>query len=162
MNQPLPLAALPLVGRIAAIDYGTVRIGVAASDPDQKFAMPLETYTRRTPADDHAWLVRLVREERFVGLVIGLPLHTDGGESQKSCEARAFARWAAEITGTPVVLYDERYTTAQAESLLLEAGLTSKRRKERRDKLAAQILLASFLESTRANEGGGPIGDSRR
>lgn len=53
-----------------------------------------------------------------------------------------------------MVLYDERYTTAQAESLLLEAGLTSKRRKERRDKLAAQILLASFLESTRANEGG--------
>lgn len=151
-------ADFPLRGRLAGIDYGTVRIGVAVTDPDQRLASPLENYNRRDPAADAAWLKKLAAEERIAGVVIGLPVHTSGHESQKSQEARRFGQWVAELTGLPVRFFDERYTSAHAEALLLEAGLTSKRRKERLDKLAAQIMLAAFLESSRGNEDPQSIG----
>ena len=148
---------LPRTGRLAGIDYGTVRIGVAVTDPDQRLASPLENYTRRGDALDSVWLVQLSRDERLVGFVVGLPVHTDGQESRKSIEARQFGTWIHVTTGLPVVYFDERFTSAHAESLLLEAGLTSKRRKERLDKLAAQIMLAAYLESSRSGEGSGAL-----
>lgn len=79
--------------------------------------------------------------------VVGLPVHNDGRESQKSIEAREFGKWLGETTGVPIDYFDERYTTAMAEEHLLAAGLTKKRRKERLDKLAAQILLTAYLEA---------------
>ena len=88
-------------------------------------------------------------------------MHTSGEESQKSFESREFAKWLGEITKLPVCLYDERYSTAQAEALLQDAGLTSKRRKERRDMLAAQILLAAYLESGRTNAVPGALEDRK-
>jgi putative holliday junction resolvase len=160
-NAPLPSASLPRRGRLAAIDYGTVRLGVAITDPDQRLASPLENYTRRGAAADTKWLVALVAAERIVGFVIGLPIHTSGKESQKSIEARKFGKWVGEVTSLPVVLFDERYTTAQAEALLLDAELTKKRRKERLDKLAAQILLVAYLESPRTSELSKPLDDQR-
>ena len=141
-------STLPTTGRIAAIDYGTVRLGVAITDPDQRLASPLENYTRRTIALDRQWLEQIVRQERVAGVVIGLPIHTSGEESQKSHEARQFGKWVQEITKLPIVFFDERFTSAHAEALLLDAELTKKRRKERLDKLAAQILLTAYLEST--------------
>ncbi|HMC11823.1 MAG TPA: Holliday junction resolvase RuvX [Pirellulaceae bacterium] len=140
---------LPQTGRLAAIDFGTVRIGVAITDPDQRLASPLENYTRRGAATDAKWLLDLVSQERIVGFVVGLPVHISGDESQKSREARKFGAWVAELTNLPVCFFDERYTSAHAEALLLDAELTKKRRKERLDKLAAQILLAAYLESSR-------------
>jgi putative Holliday junction resolvase len=89
--------------------------------------------------------------------VVGLPVHTSGNESQKSIEARDFGRWIGVQTGLPVCYFDERYTSAHAEALLQGAGLTSKRRKERLDKLAAQIMLAAFLESSRSGEDPGSL-----
>jgi putative Holliday junction resolvase len=151
--------ALPRTGRLAAIDYGTVRIGVAITDPDQRLASPLENYTRKSPEADAAWLCRLVSSERIVGFVVGLPVHTSGDESQKSGEARKFGQWLSDRTGLPIRFFDERYTTANAEVLLLAAELTKKRRKERLDKLAAQILLAAYLESPRRDETPGPMDD---
>jgi putative Holliday junction resolvase len=141
-------STLPTTGRIAAIDYGTVRLGVAITDPDQRLASPLENYTRRTIALDRQWLEQIVRQERVAGVVIGLPIHTSGEESQKSHEARQFGKWVQEITKLPIVFFDERFTSAHAEALLMDAELTKKRRKERLDKLAAQILLTAYLEST--------------
>jgi putative Holliday junction resolvase len=152
--------ALPRTGRLAAIDYGTVRIGVAITDPDQRLASPLENYTRRGQEADAKWLTRLVSGERIIGFVVGLPVHTSGHESQKSHEARQFGQWLAELTGLPVRFFDERYTSAHAEALLLDAELTKKRRKERLDKLAAQILLAAYLESSRRDVEPGAIEDS--
>ena len=143
--------ALPRAGRLAGIDYGTVRIGVAITDPDQRLASPLENYTRRGLTADAAWIKRLAADERLAGFVVGLPVHGSGDESQKSHEARQFAAWLAKETSLPVRLFDERYTTAHAEAALLEAGFTKKRRKERLDKLAAQILLAAYLESSRTD-----------
>jgi putative Holliday junction resolvase len=139
-------------GRLAAIDFGTVRLGVAITDPEQRLASPLENYTRRGLDADARWIIELVGQERIVGFVIGLPVHASGNESQKSREARQFGQWVAATTKIPVRFFDERYTTAHAESLLAEAELTKKRRKERLDKLAAQILLTAYLESQRTGE----------
>lgn len=137
----------PPQGRIAGIDFGTVRIGVAITDPGQTLASPLDNYTRRGREADAAYFRKLAAEERLAGFVVGLPVHTSGHESGKSHESRQFAQWLAEITALPVRLFDERYTSAHAEEALLAAGLTKKRRKERMDKLAAQIMLAAYLES---------------
>lgn len=141
---------VPRTGRLLGIDYGTVRVGVAISDRDQRLASPLENYTRRSEATDAAYFQQLVEQEQIAGLVVGLPVHGDGSESQKSFEARAYGEWLQKITGLPVSFYDERYSSVQAEGFLLGAGMTSKRRKKRLDMLAAQIMLAGFLESSRA------------
>jgi putative Holliday junction resolvase len=143
---------LPCTGRLAGFDYGTVRIGVAVTDPDQRLASPLENYTRRGEEADVAWLKQLVGSERIVGVVVGLPVHTSGRESQKSMEARQFGAWIKTHTGLPVCWFDERYTSSQAEALLWDSGLSHKRRKQRLDKLAAQIMLSAYLESSRQDE----------
>jgi putative Holliday junction resolvase len=139
--------AEPLLGRIAAIDYGTVRLGIAISDPARTLASPYENYTRRGAEQDARRMQRLVAEEEVTLLVVGLPIHLDGRESEKSKEARQFAEWLGQVTGLPVELFDERFTTKEADDLLLGAKMTQKRRRRRRDMLAAQILLAAYLES---------------
>lgn len=133
--------------RIGGIDYGTVRIGIATADLEVGIAGPYETYTRRNERLDAEYFRRLAAEERIGRFVVGLPVHTSGHESQKSTEARAFGAWLGALTGVPVEFFDERYTSAEAETLLLAAGLTSKRRKERLDQLAAQIMLTAYLEA---------------
>jgi putative Holliday junction resolvase len=95
---------------------------------------------------DAAFLVELCRTEAVSAIVVGLPMHTDGREGKKAVEARAFGRWVADITKLPVEFFDERFTTIQAERTLLQAGLTHKRRKLRRDRVAAQLMLQGYLE----------------
>lgn len=147
-------------GRVAGVDYGTVRIGVAIGDLEVGMASPLEVYTRRSERLDAEYFATLAREERLVRWVVGLPVHLDGGESQKSLEARRFGKWLIEKTAMPVEYYDERYTSAQAEEILLGADLTKKRRKKRLDALAAQIMLTAYLESgARGQDDPGGIAD---
>jgi putative Holliday junction resolvase len=134
-------------GRLLGVDFGSVRVGLAVSDPGRAFAFPLEVYERRNREADAAFFRALVTREEVAGLVVGLPVHLSGREGAKAKEARAFGAWLAEQTGLPVVFYDERFTTVQAESALWEAGLTHKRRKERRDKVAAQMLLQAYLDA---------------
>ncbi|MGE0755556.1 MAG: Holliday junction resolvase RuvX [Pirellulaceae bacterium] len=150
MNDTPSDPAFPARGRLAGIDYGTVRLGIAVTDPDRAIASPWATHTRRSEALDAAYFQQLVREERVVGFVIGLPVHLSGEESQKSLEARRFAQWLQQTTGLPVQLHDERFSTAEAALLLAGTGLTSRKRKPLRDQLAAQIILASYLEGHRA------------
>ena len=137
----------PATGRLAGIDYGTVRIGVAVTDASRILASPLENYNRRSLDADADYFRRLTDQEQIVGFVVGLPVHSNGRESQKSTEARGFGQWLHEITGRPVTFYDERFTSLQADQLLSGAELTKKKRRKRLDKVAAQIILASFLES---------------
>jgi putative holliday junction resolvase len=139
-------------GRVVAVDYGTVRIGLAISDPARTLASPLSIYARRDRVADGTFFQKLAKEELVSRFVVGLPVHNDGRESQKSFEAREFGKWLGETTGVPVDYFDERFTTAQAEEHLLAAGLTKKRRKERLDKLAAQILLSAYLEAGCKND----------
>jgi putative Holliday junction resolvase len=146
-------------GRVAAIDYGTVRIGIAVSDSRRTIASPFENYTRRSKEADADYFRRLASEENIALFVVGLPVHLDGRESAKSREARQFGAWIAEITGKPVEYFDERFTSAEAERFLGAAELTKKRRKARLDMLAAQILLVAYLESGGATEGTSGLDD---
>ena len=146
MNGPVPQTESP--GRLAGVDYGTVRIGVAISDPGRVLASPLENYTRRGKQQDAEHFKRLATDEGIVAWVVGLPVHLDGQESQKSFEARQFGAWLTEVTEIPVEFFDERFTSVEAEQFLLGAEMTNRRRKKRRDMVAAQIMLSAYLEST--------------
>jgi putative Holliday junction resolvase len=138
--------------RLLGVDYGEVRVGLAISDADRKMAFPLTTYKRRGRQKDGAYFRTLATEEKVGVLVVGLPVHLDGREGQKAAEARQFGKWLAETTGLPVVFWDERFTTVEAESALWETGLTHKKRKARRDSVAAQILLQAYLDAGRPSE----------
>jgi putative holliday junction resolvase len=154
------MSDFPASGRLAGIDYGTVRIGVAVCDPSRMLASPYENYTRRDMTRDAEYFRELVRSERIVGFVVGLPVHTSGQESQKSREARQFAAWLTEITSLPTCFYDERFTSREAEGLLGDARMTKKRKKQRLDMVAAQLLLAAFLESDQQGMSPAALDDS--
>ena len=134
-------------GRIAAIDYGTHRLGIAVTDVQRTLASPYATYTRRSERQDADYLRKFVLAEQVVGFVVGLPVHLDGRESRLSQAARDFGQWLAEQTACPVVYFDERFSTVEAENQLRSARLSPQQRKERRDMLAAQILLSAYLEA---------------
>lgn len=140
------IGALP-PGRLAGIDFGTVRIGIALTDSRRSLASPYENYQRGDQRADADRFKRLVAEEAIVGFVVGLPVHLSGEESQKSLQARQFGRWLSETTGQPVEYFDERFTSSEAEQFLGAAKLTKKQRKQRLDMLAAQIMLTAYLES---------------
>lgn len=158
-SSPEPVPEFPSEGRLAGIDFGTVRIGVAITDPSRRLASPLENYTRRGKQQDERYFRELAEGERVAGFVVGLPVHTSGNESQKSIEARAFGTWLSRVTATPVTYYDERYTTVEAEQHLIEMNLTKKRRKARLDMLAAQIMLSAYLESGGSDKEPGALDD---
>jgi putative Holliday junction resolvase len=141
--------AIPSKGRLGGIDFGTVRVGVAITDPDRVLASPHETYQRRTPALDESYFQQLAREERLEGWIIGLPLHMSGDESQKSQEAREFGAWLQTITQLPVAFFDERYSSSFASEALSHAGMSRKKKKKKIDQLAAQIILQGYLEWSR-------------
>ena len=133
--------------RILAIDPGKVRVGLAICDPERRIASPLTTYTRKDAERDATFLKALIEEEAVGHLLIGLPVHLSGHEGEQAILARAFGKELEATTGVPVQFWDERFTTMHAETMLWDAGLTHKRRKERRDRVAAQILLQSYLDA---------------
>jgi putative Holliday junction resolvase len=133
--------------RIAGIDYGTVRIGIATADLEVGIAGPYENYNRRNEKLDAQYFLELAQQERIARFVVGLPVHLSGNESQKSREAREFGTWLEKLTGVPIDYFDERYTSAEAERILGDAQLTKKKRRARLDQLAAQIMLTAYLEA---------------
>jgi putative pre-16S rRNA nuclease len=133
--------------RIAGIDYGTVRIGIALADLDVAIAGPYENYARRTPELDAKYFADFASQEKIECFVVGLPVHLSGQESQKSNEARKFGDWLGKVTGVPIEYFDERFTSSEADQILGAAKLTKKQKQSRRDQLAAQIMLTAYLES---------------
>lgn len=138
--------------RILAVDPGSVRLGLAISDVERRLASPLATYTRRDPIQDAAYFKNVIDQEDIGLIVVGLPIHEDGTEGGQANAARAFGDWLHAATGVPCVFYDERFTTFIAEESLLEAGLTKKQRKARRDRVAAQIFLQTYLDAGCPNQ----------
>jgi putative Holliday junction resolvase len=146
-------------GRLLGVDFGHVRVGLAICDSERIISSPLAVYERRNEALDAEYFRKLAETEQVAGLVVGLPVHMSGDEGEKAKQARAFGNWLAKITSLPIVFWDERYSTKAAESHLRSAGLTHKRRKDRRDKVAAQIILQSYIEAGCPAESNiGPIG----
>ncbi|MGB6044549.1 MAG: Holliday junction resolvase RuvX [Pirellulales bacterium] len=136
--------------RIAGIDYGTSRIGVAITDRDQRIASPWDNYQRGGERADAEYFRALVASEDICLFVVGLPVHLSGQESEKSGEAREFGKWLNEVTGVKVDWFDERFSTQEADQILGAGQLSRRKRAERRDKLAAQIMLSAYLESDRS------------
>ncbi len=145
----LPEFKIPEIGRVAGVDFGTVRVGIAVCDPERRIASPWENYTRRSPRLDAQFFRQLVSEDRVTLFVVGLPLYPSGDESEKSLQAREFGKWLWETTQTPVVFFDERYSSKLADDLMGMAKLSPQKRKERRDKLAAYVILSSWLDAQR-------------
>jgi putative Holliday junction resolvase len=151
MTDPSPKNELPKPGRLLGIDYGSARIGLAICDAEQKIAGPLATYHRRTAELDAKFFRELISGEKIAGLVIGMPLHLSGQDSQKSKEVMRFAEWLRTLVDCPIAFYDERFSTSIANELI-GGELTKKQRKARIDKIAAQVILASYLESSRRSD----------
>ena len=140
------LSLFPTDGRLLGLDFGTVRVGVAISTPEQTIASPMEIYTRRSERLDTTYYQSLVKENRVVGAVIGMPMHVGGEEGTSAQLAREFGAWFTSITNRPVTFWDERYTSSVAADILRDAGVARSKRKQRLDMLAAQILLQSYLD----------------
>lgn len=147
MTNPPPARDPWATTRVLGLDYGTRRIGAAVSDPRRSIATPLEVYERRDPARDAAHYRDLVREHEVDRIVVGLPLHTGGGESDLARQARTFGAWLTEQTGVSVAYHDERYSTVDADEVLRSAGFKLRDRKQKRDMLAARILLQAYLDA---------------
>lgn len=137
-------------GRWLGLDYGSRRIGVAVSDPTGTIATPLTTVQNTGPTAVNAALRRVVAETGAVGVVIGLPVRTGGDEGPEAAAAREFAARLEAALALPVRLWDERLTTAGAERTLIEGGVRRERRRELRDRIAAQMMLQSFLDARQA------------
>jgi putative holliday junction resolvase len=139
--------------RILALDVGKKRIGLAVSDALGISAQGLPTFQRTRIREDLRQLAALVREREISLLLVGHPLHMSGTESRQAVYTREFAERLRAETGVPVVYWDERLTTVEAERVLREANATLAQRKKAVDRLAAVLLLESYLDFQR--EAGG-------
>jgi putative holliday junction resolvase len=133
--------------RILAIDYGTKRIGVALSDELGWTAQPLETLNRRTLGRDIAHIVSLVGTHEVGQILLGFPIQLDGRAGPAIQAMREFQTRLEQDAPVPVVLWDERLTTKAAEDFLIAADVSRKKRKGVVDRIAASILLQSYLAS---------------
>jgi putative Holliday junction resolvase len=132
--------------RILAIDFGSVRLGLAVSDALGMASHPLPALRRGTPETDLVALRAVIDERDVRRLVVGLPLNMDGSEGPMAAQARAFGAWLAGATKLPVHFEDERLSTDEAEEFLRAAGLRPSDRKKLRDSVAAAVILRSVLE----------------
>ena len=144
-------------GRVIAIDLGEKNVGVAVSDELGITAQGLTCLERRSDQGLLDELCCVIEEKQARLVVVGLPLKMSGEVGEKAREAMEFAEKLRERSGVAVSLWDERLTTKQAERSMLEGDLSRKKRKRRRDVIAAQLILQSFLDtqahSTRTCEG---------
>ena len=143
----------PRTGRILALDWGEVRIGLALSDETQLIASPLETLARR-PGKRFPMprFLALCELHQPVGLVMGLPLTPEGTEGPAADAARALAAMVASRTGLPLEFTDERFSTARALAAVREMNGSARGRKADVDALAATVLLQQFLDGRRNQE----------
>jgi putative Holliday junction resolvase len=141
---------LPTAGRLLAVDWGEVRIGLALSDESQTLATPLETLQRRAGKRfPMPRFLELTSLHHPVGLVVGLPLSSEGKEAESAAAAREMAEALERRSGLPVELWDERMSTARALGAIREQGGSTRGRKAAVDALAAAVLLQHFLDARR-------------
>lgn len=134
-------------GRILALDLGKKRIGLAISDELGVTAQGLETLQRTNIREDFDRLAQIITERGVSLLLVGNPIHMSGHEGRGSEAAREFGRRLSERTGVPVEFRDERLTTVEAQRVLKEGGASLRKRISSVDRIAAVILLESYLDS---------------
>ena len=136
--------------RIMGLDYGAKTVGVALSDELLITAQPKETITREREGKIRKTLVRIEElvQEYGVGLiVVGLPLNMDGSERERAQKARDFGEQVSRRTALPVVMYDERLTTVEADAMLQEMEIPRSGRKQVIDQIAASVILQDYMEN---------------
>lgn len=133
------------VGRVLGLDVGTKTIGVAITDPLGMMAHPVRTIARKGVKQDTAILAALVAERRPERVVVGLPYQLDGSEQRSARLARQIGEAVAAATGLPVDYVDERFSSVDAERLLIAADVSRARRKEVIDQAAAAVILETWL-----------------
>lgn len=143
-------AALPDGGRLLGLDLGTKTIGTALCDAGWHFASPATLIRRTKFTADKAALTQVIAAQQVKGLVLGLPLHLDGGESPRSQSTRAFARLIADLG--PVLLWDERLSTVAVERAMIAQDMSRAKRAERIDSLAAAHILQAAIDALVAVE----------
>ena len=147
LNNPLELReAVPAGQRLMGLDVGTKTIGLALSDTRRVIATPLETIRRRRFREDVARLFELIDSRGVGGLVIGLPLTLAGADGPRTQSVRQFARNLVALRDLPVVLWDERLSTAAVTREMIAADLTRKRRAAIVDRVAAAYILQGCLD----------------
>ena len=142
--------ARPGHGRILGIDYGERRVGLALSDESQILATALGTLEQRNRVQLCREIIDVVRQHRVARIVVGLPLNMKGREGPMALAVREFAeRLRTVLDQTPIEMFDERFTTREAHRVLREAEVDGRRRKDKVDKLAAQLMLQTYLDRLR-------------
>lgn len=139
-------AALPEGGVLIGLDVGSKTIGTAFCDAGWSFASPADLITRSKFAKDKALLQAAIATRPTAGIVIGLPINMDGSESPRSQSSRSFARNLLDL-GLPILLWDERWSTAAAERFMIEADLSRAKRAERIDSAAAAHILQGAIDA---------------
>ena len=139
----------PQKGTVLAFDFGLVRIGIAVGEIELSTAHPLETITSQTNDDRFKRIAALINEWRPKALVIGLPTHMDGQPDEVTALCRRFGQRLHGRFNLPVFWVDERLTSVVADSLLAEAGVFGKKRKQVLDQVAAQAILYTVFDSSK-------------
>jgi putative Holliday junction resolvase len=138
--------SLPGGGGLIGLDLGTQTIGTAFCDPDWRIASPGKTLKRGKFGADKAELAALIAERAIRGMVIGLPINMDGSEGPRSQSSRAYARNLA-VLGLPILLWDERWSTASAERGLIDQDFSRAKRAVRIDSAAAAVILQGAIDA---------------
>lgn len=146
-------SSLPPKARLIGIDLGSKTIGLAISDVERRLASPLRTLPRGAFARDAERLNAILSEFDIAGIILGLPLDLDGRDNPRAQSTRAFARNLSARMTLPLVLWDERFSTAAVTRSLIENNVSRGRRAQIVDKMAAAYILQGALDR---------LGDLRR
>jgi putative holliday junction resolvase len=139
-------ASLPLGGVLLALDLGTQTIGTAFCDAGWRFASPGKTLKRGKFGADKLLMQALIAERAAKGIVIGLPINMDGSEGPRSQSSRAYARNLGALD-LPILLWDERWSTASAERGLIAQDISRAKRVDRIDSAAAAVILQAAIDA---------------
>lgn len=131
--------------RLMGIDFGEVRIGIALSDPLQIISQPFRVITNNDNTISE--IQDIIKTEEVGKIILGLPLNLDGQDTKKTLEVREFADILKNNVDIPVIFYDERYTTVEANEKLKQMGYSIAESRKVVDKVAASIILKSYMEN---------------
>ncbi len=134
--------------RIIGLDPGQRRVGVAVADPTGTIASP-DRFIDRTKENVVDAVAKLCDELGVSLIVVGLPVGLDGREGAAAAAARSFGAEVVAALDVPVVFHDERFTTVTADQALIEGGVRRRKRKDKRDQVAAAVMLQAYLDSRR-------------
>lgn len=133
--------------RIIGLDYGEARIGVSVSDIMETIANPLDTIEERDREKQLEKVIEVVKREKAEKIVVGLPKRMDGSLGHRAEYTREFAEELAQRCSLPLVMWDERLSSSEAHRMLESGGVSGKKRKTKVDKIAAVLILQTYLDS---------------